>query len=219
MKDIKWNDYIMRLFWLNNGFIICATGVVFILSSDTGYAPWDVLSSGLSNSLGITIGQAIILVSVVLVVVEYFAGSSIGIGTLLNMVMIGAYIDLIRKFDIINPGENYAIRLLFLLIGTVVLNYGIWMYMAQALGSGPRDGLMVVLAKKTGISIGIIKIINEVVAVGIGYLLGGSFGPGTILIALFSGPLLKKQFDMLGFDATKVKHEYLTDYVKWNKKP
>ncbi|MDO5094915.1 MAG: hypothetical protein Q4D65_00025 [Peptostreptococcaceae bacterium] len=218
MKDTKWKEYVKRLFWLNNGFIICALGVVFILASNTGYAPWDVLSSGLSKTLKITIGQAIILVSVVLVVVEYFAGSSIGVGTLLNMVMIGAYIDLIRKLDIINPGENYAIRLLFLLIGTIVLNFGIWMYMAQALGSGPRDGLMVVLAKKTGISIGIIKIINEVIAVGIGYLLGGSFGLGTVLIALFSGPLLKKQFDMLGFDATKVKHEYLTDYIKWNKK-
>lgn len=207
-------DYIKKLFWLNIGFVICALGVVFIINSGTGFGPWDVLSSGLAITFGITIGQAVILVSVALVVVEFFAGSSIGIGTLLNMILIGVYIDLINSLGIITPGDLYAVKLLFILIGTVILNFGIWLYMAQGLGSGPRDGLMVVLAKKLKLSIGLVKVMNETIAVIIGYLLGGSFGVGTVLIALFSGPILKMQFDMLKFDATKVQHEYLTDYIK-----
>ncbi|MDO4712012.1 MAG: hypothetical protein Q4A75_08540 [Peptostreptococcaceae bacterium] len=211
-KSIR--DYIKKLFWLNIGFILCALGVVFIINSDTGFGPWDVLSSGLSITFGITIGQAVILVSVLLVVIEFFAGSSIGIGTLLNMILIGVYIDRIDALGIIRPGDLYITKLLFILIGTVILNFGIWLYMAQGLGSGPRDGLMVVLSKKLHLSIGLVKVINETVAVIIGYLLGGSFGVGTILIALFSGPILKMQFDLLRFDATKVQHEYLTDLIR-----
>lgn len=215
MKDNNFfQHYTKKLFRLNLGFILCALGVVFIISSGTGYGPWDVLASGLATTLGITIGQAVILVSVVLVVIEFFAGSSIGIGTLLNMILIGIYIDWINAPGIIDPGNIYAVKLLFLLIGTVILNFGIWFYMAQGLGSGPRDGLMVVIAKKFNLSIGLVKVINETVAVIVGYLLGGSFGVGTVLIALFSGPLLKAQFDMLNFDATKVQHEYITDYIK-----
>lgn len=214
MKKKSFFDFIKRLFWLNNGFIICALGVVFMLASDTGYGPWDVLSSGLAHTFGITIGQAIIAISVVLVIIEYFAGSSIGIGTLLNMLLIGVYIDIIRATGIIQPGENLLLRTIFLFLGILILNFGIWLYMAQALGSGPRDGLMVVMAKKLNLSIGTVKIINEVLAVVVGYFLGGSFGVGTILIALFSGPMLNKQFALLHFDAKKVQHEYLTDYIK-----
>ena len=206
--------YLTKLFWLNAGFFLCALGVVFILSSGTGYSPWDVLSSGVSVTLGISIGTAVMLISILLVVIEYFAGSSIGIGTLLNMVMIGIYIDLIHNLHIISPGDNYAIRLLFLLIGTVILNFGIWLYMAQGLGSGPRDGLMLVLSKKLHVSVGVMKTVNETVAVILGYLLGGFFGIGTILVALFSGPILNLQFKMLRFDAKKIEHEYITDYFK-----
>ncbi len=206
--------YISKLFWLNIGFFLCALGVAFILSSQTGYGPWDVLASGISLTLGITIGRAMILISIALVIFEYFVGSSIGVGTLLNMIMIGLYIDFINSLHIISPGENYAVRILFLFIGMVILNFGIWLYMAQGLGSGPRDGLMVVFAKKFKLSVGVMKLINESVAFIIGYLLGGFFGVGTVLIALFSGPLLNFQFKMLKFDAKSVQHEYITDYFK-----
>lgn len=206
--------YLKKIILLNIGFFVCALGVVFVLSSGTGYGPWDVLASGIAKTFGITIGQAVVGISVLLVVVEYFVGSSIGVGTLLNMLMIGVFIDLINNLGVISPGDHYVVRLLFLLIGTIILNFGIWLYMAQGLGSGPRDGLMVVLSKKLKVSVGVMKIINETVAVLIGYLLGGFFGIGTILIALFSGPILNIQFKMLGFDAKAVQHEYIADYFK-----
>lgn len=211
-KNIQ--EYIKKLILLNIGFAVCALGVVFLLNSGTGVSPWDVLATGISNTFGMTVGQAVIVVSVLLVVIEVIAGTSVGIGTLLNMVMIGIYIDWLLNFGIIVQPGPYGLKLLYILVGTIILNFGIWLYMSQGLGSGPRDGLMVVMAKRMGKSVGFTKVMNEVVAVIIGYLLGGNFGVGTVLIALFSGPILKKQFDMLSFDAKQVEHEYITDYFK-----
>ncbi len=211
-RSVKY--YLHKIFYLNVGYMLCSLGVTFILSANLGYGPWDVLSSGLSNTLGITIGQAVILISALLVGIEYALGTGIGIGTILNMLLIGLYIDLFRWTGLIDPGDGLVLRFVFLFLGMIILNFGIWLYMGQGLGSGPRDGLMVVLAKRFNLSVGVMKLINESVAVTIGYLLGGSFGVGTIVIAFLSGPILNKQFQLLKFDAKKVKHEVLTDYFK-----
>ena len=60
------------------------------------------------------------------------------------------------------------------------------------------------------------KLINELVAVTLGYLLGGMFGMGTVIIAIFSGPMLNMQQKLLGFDLKTVEHEYISDYFKRN---
>lgn len=213
-KNSKLLTYLKRYFMLNLGFFVCSLGVAFSLNSGLGVAPWDVLASGLSNTFPMTVGQAVILISFVLVMIEFFAGSSIGTGTVLNMVLIGTYIDLILALNLIHTPEALGMKLLFILIGTLILNFGIYLYISQGFGAGPRDGLMMLLAKKFNMTVGRTKLMNELVAVILGYLLGGIFGLGTVLIALFSGPLLNIQQKMLGYDLKQVEHEYISQYFK-----
>lgn len=213
-KNSKLLTYLKRYFMLNLGFFVCSLGVAFSLNSGLGVAPWDVLASGLSNTFPMTVGQAVILISFVLVMIEFFAGSSIGTGTVLNMVLIGTYIDLILALNLIHTPEALGMKLLFILIGTLILNFGIYLYISQGFGAGPRDGLMMLLAKKFNMTVGRTKLMNELVAVTLGYLLGGIFGLGTVLIALFSGPLLNIQQKLLGHDLKQVEHEYISQYFK-----
>ena len=215
-NNSKQSSYFKRYFMLNAGFLICSLGVVFLLNSGLGVAPWDVLASGLSNTLPITVGQAIIIISVVLVIVEVIAGSNIGTGTVLNMVLIGAYIDMILDMNIIQAPQNFGMKLFFIFIWTIILNFGIHLYISQGFGAGPRDGLMMLMAKKFNVTVGKTKLINELVAVTLGYLLGGMFGMGTVIIAIFSGPMLNMQQKLLGFDLKTVEHEYISDYFKRN---
>lgn len=213
-KKSKWLTYAKRYFMLNLGFFVCSLGVAFSLNSGLGVAPWDVLASGLSKTFPMTVGQAVILISVALVVIEFIAGSSIGTGTILNMILIGAYIDLILATNLIQSPQTFGMKLLFILIGTLILNFGIHLYISQGFGAGPRDGLMMLLAKKFNLTVGRTKLMNELVAVTLGYLLGGMFGVGTVLITFFSGPMLNVQQRLLGFDLKKVEHEYIADYFK-----
>ena len=65
------------------------------------------------------------------------------------------------------------------------------MYIGSQFGPGPRDGLMTGLHRRTGLPIGLVRTCLEVTVVGIGWLLGGVLGLGTVLYALAIGPLVQ----------------------------
>ncbi|MGL5255603.1 MAG: YczE/YyaS/YitT family protein [Proteocatella sp.] len=210
--DIKYN--IKKIIILNIGFFFCALGTVFYIKSGSGMAPWEVFHSGVAKTLGIRIGRAGILTSAVIIAIDYFLGARIGIGTVFNMINIGIFTDFIISLDIIKTSDNFIIQILFLFVGMFFMNIGIWLYISQGWGAGPRDGLMVALAKKTKFSVQFLRSAIETTAVILGFLLGGSFGIGTIICAFAAGPVMKLIFDFLKFDVKAVKHIYIDDYIK-----
>lgn len=212
MKNSK--NIIQKLVLLNIGFFLCSLGTVFYIKSGSGMAPWEVFHSGLANTLGIRIGRAGILTSAVIIVIDYILGSKIGFGTIFNMINIGLFTDWIISLDIIKTSDIFAVQILYLFIGMCFMNVGIWMYISQGLGAGPRDGLMVALAQKTNLSVQLLRSLIESTAVVIGFFLGGSFGIGTIICALSAGPVMKMIFDILKFDVKAVDHTYIEDYLK-----
>lgn len=212
MKNSK--NIIQKLVLLNIGFFLCSLGTVFYIKSGSGMAPWEVFHSGLANTLGIRIGRAGILTSAVIIAIDYILGSKIGFGTIFNMINIGLFTDWIISLDIIKTSDIFAVQILYLFIGMCFMNIGIWMYISQGLGAGPRDGLMVALAQKTNLSVQLLRSLIESTAVVIGFFLGGSFGIGTIICALSAGPVMKMIFDILKFDVKAVDHTYVEDYLK-----
>lgn len=212
MKNSK--NIIQKLVLLNIGFFLCSLGTVFYIKSGSGMAPWEVFHSGLANTLGIRIGRAGILTSAVIIAIDYILGSKIGFGTIFNMINIGLFTDWIISLDIIKTSDIFAVQILYLFIGMCFMNVGIWMYISQGLGAGPRDGLMVALAQKTNLSVQLLRSLIESTAVVIGFFLGGSFGIGTIICALSAGPVMKMIFDILKFDVKAVDHTYIEDYLK-----
>lgn len=210
---IKFNSIIKKLILLNVGFFFCALGTAFYIKSGSGMAPWEVLHSGLAKTVGIRIGRAGIIVSGIIIFLDYVLGAKIGFGTVFNMINIGLFTDIILSLDIIQTSNIFAVQISFLFIGMFFMNIGIWLYISQGMGAGPRDGLMVAIAKRTNISIQVLRSLIESSAVIAGVMLGGSFGIGTVICALFSGPVMKLIFDKLKFDVKGVKHRYIEDYV------
>ena len=122
-SESKFFSYFKRYFMLNVGFFICSFGVAILLNSGLGVSPWDVLASGVSNTFpAISVGRSIVLISIIIVIASVLSGSSIGFGTLLNMLLIGAYVDFILSFGLIQTPESFALKLLFILLGTLILN-------------------------------------------------------------------------------------------------
>lgn len=206
-----------KLGLLSIGFFICALGSVFLIESGIGMAPWEVLHSGLAITMGINIGASGIIVSFIILVLDYLMGIKIGLGSILNMLMIGIFVDIIRATELIQTSDNLMIQIIFLFIGMILLNIGMYFYIGQGLGTGPRDGLMVGISKKLGLSVRLVRSTIEVAAVLLGFLLGGGFGIGTIICAVSSGPLMKFMFDKMNFNVRDVEHIYLEDYLKREK--
>ena len=189
----------MRLLKLVVGLVLFGVGLWMGLVAELGVGPWDVLTGGLSEQLGTPFGRTAIGVSVVVLLIGLAARVRPGIGTLLNVVLIGAVIDVLLASPLLRDlGDGpVALRLLVTLLGIATVAAGSALYLGAHLGPGPRDGLMVAIHTRTGWRVGTARAVLECVVLVLGVLLGGPVGVGTVLFALGIGPAVQVAFRVL----------------------
>jgi len=194
--------------------LIYSLGIALTLNAQIGYAPWEVLHVGMSKTFGLSIGTISIIVGLVILLVTAFFGEDVGIGTIANMIVIGLLLDLILFLDFLPIAGNIIFGIPMLVSGLFVIALGSYFYIASAFGAGPRDGLMVLLTRKTGLPIGICRGGIELSTVLIGWYLGGLVGIGTVISALAIGFCVQITFKLLRFDPTKITHERIQETYK-----
>lgn len=205
---------LFKIIKLMIGFVFCAVGIVLTINANLGLYPWDVLHEGISKTTGITMGNANILVSAIVLVLNVFLGERLGLGTLLNMVIIGRLIDIIMLNDLIHMANDFVSGILMLIIGMIILSIGCYLYIGVGLGSGARDGMMVALQKRSGRPIRVVRGSLEIGAVVIGFLLGGTIGIGTIITSIGLGYCMQFIFKIFNFNVVSVKHRYIKEEIK-----
>lgn len=151
-----------------------------------GIGPWDVFHVGLYRNLGLSIGSWSIISGLVIVLGTAIALKKLPkIGTWLNMILLGVFIDIFNW--IIPDFEALGAQIIIFILGVVVMGYGMGIYISPNIGAGPRDSLMLLFVEKFGISIKKIRTIIEIIVALLGWLLGGPVGVGTVIIALLIG--------------------------------
>ena len=201
-----------RILQLIGGLFLFSLGSVLTINAHLGYAPWDVFHVGLAKTVGISIGNASIIVGIAIVILSILLGEKFGLGTILNMVLIGIFLDIILSLSVISRANDVVVGISMLVIGLFFMALGTCFYLKSAMGAGPRDSLMVALKRKTGLPIGMCRGIVEILAVIIGWRLGGMVGIGTVISAFTIGFWIQVAFKLFKFDAVEVKHETI-DYT------
>ena len=174
------------LFLLCFGLIIFGLGEGLLIISTIGASPWNVLHQGLALNLGLSVGAWAFLISLIVLLLWFFLDEKIGMGTILNFIIIAIMIDLVIFF--FEVPELWINQFLLCVISVLMVGLGSGIYLIARLGPGPRDGLMTGLQKKTGFSIALIRGTIEIFVVSCGWLLGGTIGFGTVLYAIGIGP-------------------------------
>ncbi|MBQ6645284.1 MAG: hypothetical protein IJM56_01225 [Clostridia bacterium] len=193
-----------------NGF-----GVYLTIQANIGAAPWDVLNIGLSRSLHILYGTASIAVSLTILLIDILLKEPIGIAMFIDAVVVGKAVDFFNWIGAVPQCDSLLTGIPLMLAGLVILAYTQWAYMKASLGCGPRDTLLVGLAKRTKkLPIGAVSIALLSAATLIGWLLGGPVGVGTLICAFATGPIMQLSFRSVRFDATHIKHQRLQDSFK-----
>lgn len=208
---------VKRVLRLIIGLFLFALGIVMTIEAGLGVAPWDVFHHGLSLTVGITMGMASIIVGFFIVILDLVLGQNIGWGTILNMLLIGIFMDILMLNNLVPTFESFIPNLIMLILGIFIEGYGCFIYVSAGFGAGPRDGLMIALTKKTGKSVRFLKSSLEVVAVTIGFILGGHLGIGTLIMALFGGVIFQYAFKTVKFNVGEVEHRFIQDDIKWLK--
>lgn len=188
--------------WVDVGLLLAgmplfALALVLGLRSDLGATSWTVFHHGISLHTPLSIGVAGIVVGIIIIAVSWAMGEPPGVGTIVNMVMIGMWMD-VFLIDGIIPEAGGLIDGVAMLVGSIVLlGFATAIYIKAGFGAGPRDALMLALTQRMALRIGVIRWGMEVTVVVIGILLGGSFGIGTIIAAALTGPIVDIFFNLL----------------------
>ncbi len=193
-----------------NGF-----GVYLTIQANIGAGPWDVLNLGLSKTLGILYGTASIAVSCTILGIDVLLKEPIGIAMFIDAVVVGKSVDFFNHIQAVPPASSLLTGVPLMLVGLTIMAYTQFTYMIASLGCGPRDTLLVGLAKRVRkVPIGAVSIALLSLATLIGWLLGGPVGVGTLICAFCTGPIMQMAFRSVRFDATGIKHQRLTDSAR-----
>lgn len=188
-----------RLVRLIPGLILYGVAIAMALKADLGTSPWTVFHKGLSETAGswLSFGMAILLTGLVLLVLFRFVNEPMGLGTALNVLVIGFAAD--ASLAVIPDVDAIGIQLALLVASPVVLGLASGLYIGAGLGPGPRDGLMTAMSRR-GIKTWQARTIVELTALAIGWWMGGPVGLGTIWLAISVGPCVQFFLDRLRVD-------------------
>ncbi len=199
---IAWRGLALRLLHVNAGLAMFGFGIALQLRAGIGLGPWDVFHQGVSFHTPLTVGQAMVAAGLVLLVVSIvFAKVRPGLGTVLNMLVIGPWVDVFLGLPGFPEAHGPWDGAVLFGIGLLLTGLATGLYLTAGLGAGPRDGFALALAKLFEIPVRRARTFVEVVVFTTGWALGGTVGLGTIAFALAIGPLMQtslRLFDRLG---------------------
>jgi uncharacterized membrane protein YczE len=178
-----------RLLQLYVGLVLYGLTLAMVIRAHLGNAPWDVLHQGLADHLPISIGTAVIAVSVLVLLLWVPLREVPGLGTVSNAVVIGLSADL--GLWLMSEPDLLWVKVGLMVAGVAGNAVATALYIGAQLGPGPRDGLMTGLHRRTGWPIGPVRTGIEASVVVVGWVLGGVLGVGTLLYALSIGPLVQ----------------------------
>ena len=197
------------------GLFAFGFGVYLTIQANIGVGPWDAFTLGLSGTIGIKYGTASIVMSLIILAIDIAFREPIGIGMFLDAFIVGKTVDLFNYLDPIKPQENMLVGVVLMLVGLFIMGFAQFIYMRAALGCGPRDTLLVAIARRLPkIPIGVINIAELAVVTFLGWCLGGPIGIGTLISAFLTGPIMQLDFHLARFEPTAVRHQNLMESAK-----
>ena len=177
---------VLTLMHLCFGLFLFGFGEAMLIASGAGVSPWTVLAQGVARYLDISIGTATFAVSILVLLTWIPLRQRPGIGTILNVIVIAATIELVLPYLPVAP--DITLQAIEVITGILLVGLGSGIYLIANLGAGPRDGLMTGLQRFTRFPIAWVRVGIEVTVVAIGWILGGVVGIGTVVFALGIGP-------------------------------
>lgn len=182
-------NFIARFLRCATGLALFGTGIAFFVQSSFGVPPWDVFHQGIERLTDLPLGTNIVIVSFFVLLLWIPLRIRPGLGTLMNAVQIGLVENAVQA--VLPEPANPVMRAMFVALGMVAIAVGSGLYIGAEFGSGPRDGLMIGISARFGISIRMARTAVEVTVMLVGLALGGTVGVGTFVFALGIGPMVQ----------------------------
>jgi len=184
-----------RVLQLVIGLVLYGAGDGLMITAGLGVDPWTVFAQGLARHTGLGVGWITNIVGLLVLLLWIPLRQKPGVGTLLNVLLVGTAIQ--ATVSVIPPVQGLLAQILVLIAGVVAVAIASGLYIGAHFGPGPRDGLMTGMHSRLGWPIWVARLTVEVSVLAIGWLLGGTVGIGTVVFALGIGPLVHVALPLL----------------------
>jgi len=183
----------MRSLYALIGVAILAFGAATLRIGQVGLDPYTAANIGIGNVLGLSLGVYQLMINFIILGIVFILGRSyIGIGTVINMVLTGFFIDFYTWVytDFITIKINFFTQSLALVIGVLIFTFGASFYMSAKLGNAPYDAIAPIIVERTKFHYRSVRVSQDIFFVVLAFIFGGPVGIGTVINAFFTGPLI-----------------------------
>ena len=194
LKPVRWRTFPRDFLVIQIGFAFFALAIAFLIRSNLGTSPWVVLEMAFINYIPLTPGQSGILTGAMVLLLALALREPVGWGTLGNIICIGLWEDVALEHLLKKNIDYLPGQVLYLVLAVLVMAGATAIYIGVNAGAGPRDSLMIAVARATGLSVRVARAGIEIAVVTSGWLLGGPVGIGTLVFALAIGPAVQAAF-------------------------
>ena len=190
-------------------------GLYLTMQANIGVAPWDTLTIGLAQTIGTLYGNVSMVMGFAILGIDLLMGEKIGIGSLLDAVIVGKTVDFFNWLGLIEPLDNLWAGIALLMVGFFIMGFSQYIYMKAGLCCGPKDSLMVGISRRLHkIPIGAVNIIITIVVFVIGWRLGGPVGIGTLIGTVAIGTMMQLAFNIVKFEPKDVVHQNIIESIR-----
>lgn len=178
------------------GIMVFSLGITMTINvKHLGIHPWEVLNVAFYEKIGLSIGSWSIIFSALLIIISFLLDRSyIKLGTFLNAFLVGLCVDFYLWTGLLPQATHTWTDIVIIILGIVIMGFGGGIYNAAGVGSGPRDGFMLSLSDKTGMSIGRVRIFIESIVLIIGFLIGGPVFIFSLIFTFIQSPIFQMTY-------------------------
>jgi uncharacterized membrane protein YczE len=167
-----------RVIALACGSTLIGTSITLLVQADLGLPPYDVLSSGLGGLLGLTLGQSGWLIAGVLFLIASLLGRRPSPWGVAYILANGAAID--ATSELVNRPDTMIGQVAFLATAVLLMAVGVNLVLYSGTTGGPFE-LLMQAAEDRGIGRTPTRYALDGGVLGLGVLLGGTFGVATFV--------------------------------------
>lgn len=216
-KDTMMKDFFRNMYQkphIVRRFVLCfisvcmmGFGVYWLDRLAWGTDPCTVTNLALASKFGLSLGNMQAIVNTLMFIIVFWRDKKqIGFGTVLNMFLVGYSYNFMGflmdklgvdyHFPTVTFGDSFVFSDFMLNLGACVgilifFVFFVSIYMSVDLGTAPYDALSKIIAdSQKKFSFRIVRIFWDLSFTAIGYMLGGTIGVVTVIMAFSIGPVV-----------------------------
>lgn len=184
---------IKRILMTFAGVFLAGVSVAVFKAADFGTDPFSCFVMGVWNVTGAKYSYVYIVINALLLLgVIFMDRHFIGLGTILNLFFSGPVVEKgMQLFDRYMPERSLEMRIFLMCIAIVLMCFASALYFTADMGVSAYDAYALMLDKRTKIPFRLCRIGTDVVMTALGFFMGAVVGVGTLVTALFMGPLIE----------------------------